>query len=68
MIVANTIKNLVGNTPILRLNRLFKNSSCSIFAKLEMQNPTSLKDRAVLGMVKLFRAQKSLRPRVATLV
>ena len=48
MIVANTINDLVGNTPILRLNRLFKKSSCSIFAKLEMQNPTSLKDRAVL--------------------
>ena len=51
MIVANTINDLVGNTPILQLNRLFKKSSCSIFAKLEMQNPTSLKDRAVLGMV-----------------
>ncbi len=50
------MKNLlqtIGNTPIIRLERVLKNKNIHLFAKLEGQNPGgSIKDRAALYMVK----------------
>ena len=40
---------LIGNTPLLRLERLAKNSR--VYAKCEFMNPLSLKDRAVLQII-----------------
>ena len=40
---------LIGNTPLLRLGRLVKNSR--VYAKCEFMNPLSLKDRAVLQII-----------------
>lgn len=48
-----TILDLVGNTPLAELQKLTKNPSVKIFAKLEGQNPGgSVKDRAAYGMIK----------------
>lgn len=45
-----SIEDMVGNTPILKLNRLFKKND--VYAKLEYFNPTfSIKDRAAFKMV-----------------
>ena len=44
---------LVGNTPIVRLENLGVKSSVKLFAKLEGNNPGgSVKDRAAFGMIK----------------
>ncbi len=46
----NGIEEMIGNTPILKLNRFFP--GYNIFAKLEYYNPTfSIKDRAAFNMV-----------------
>ncbi|PIU78779.1 MAG: cysteine synthase A [Candidatus Moranbacteria bacterium CG_4_10_14_3_um_filter_44_15] len=46
------ILELIGNTPIVRINRLNPNKKVNIFAKLEGQNPGgSIKDRIALKMI-----------------
>lgn len=46
----NTILDLIGNTPHLKVNRLFGNSE--VWVKLERQNPgASIKDRIALSMI-----------------
>ena len=48
-----TILDLVGNTPMVELNNINKNSRVKIYAKLEGENPGgSVKDRAAYGMIK----------------
>jgi len=47
-----TIDQFVGDTPLVRLQRLNPNPSNTILAKLEGNNPTgSVKDRAALNMI-----------------
>ncbi|HLD29022.1 MAG TPA: cysteine synthase A [bacterium] len=47
-----SILNLIGNTPLARLNRIPEKDSAEIFAKLEYFNPGgSVKDRIALGMI-----------------
>jgi cysteine synthase A len=51
----NTIVNiceLIGNTPLLELRNLFGDLPARILAKMECCNPTSVKDRAVLNMIR----------------
>ncbi len=51
MKIANNILELVGNTPLVRINNLNK-SDAEVLAKLEFFNPSgSVKDRAALAMV-----------------
>ena len=51
MFIAEDVTQIIGETPLLRLSRLFPGSPADILAKLELCNPTSIKDRAVLNMV-----------------
>jgi cysteine synthase B len=54
----NNILDLIGNTPIVKINKLNPNKKVGIFAKLEGQNPGgSIKDRIALKM--LEEAEKS---------
>tara|TARA_R110001583_G_scaffold195524_2_gene375337 strand:- start:1697 stop:2668 length:972 start_codon:yes stop_codon:yes gene_type:complete len=48
---------LIGNTPMLELKHIFGNSSARILAKMESFNPTSIKDRAVLNMIRIAMQQ-----------
>ncbi len=51
--IYNSIIELIGNTPLLRLHNIEKNYDidCKIYAKLEKQNPAgSVKDRVALSM------------------
>ena|ERR1035441_267294 len=59
--IAADITQLVGNTPMLKLNRLAPEPA-AVFAKLEFLNPGgSIKDRAALGMILEAEARGLLR-------
>jgi cysteine synthase A len=53
MKVANSIMELIGNTPIVRLNKLKPENGADIYLKLEFYNPgSSIKDRIAVSMIK----------------
>ena len=47
------ISKLIGNTPLLKLRNLFGHLPARILVKMECLNPTSIKDRAVLNMIRV---------------
>lgn len=50
--IANSIIELIGNTPIVRLNKLAGYDYAELYAKLEFFNPSgSVKDRAAMNMI-----------------
>ena len=63
MNVKENILGTIGNTPMVRINRLNPNPEVNIFAKLEGFNPTgSIKDRIALKMIEDAEADGRLRP------
>ena len=57
------IENLIGNTPLVKLQRLPGNSSNTILAKLEGNNPAgSVKDRAAYSMIKRAEERGDIKP------
>jgi cysteine synthase A len=60
---AESVLGLVGDTPIVRLNRLPGKDSAVVWAKLEMFNPmSSVKDRMCLSMIEAAERDGSLKP------
>jgi len=58
-----TIESFVGNTPLVRLQRLPGETSNIILAKLEGNNPAgSVKDRPALSMIKHAEARGDIKP------
>lgn len=58
-----SVRGLVGNTPLVELRSLSPNPGVRLFAKLEAQNPTgSIKDRIVLRILESARASGALAP------
>jgi S-sulfo-L-cysteine synthase (O-acetyl-L-serine-dependent) len=58
-----TIESFVGNTPLVRLQRLLRNSTNTILVKLEGNNPAgSVKDRPALSMIKHAEARGEIKP------
>ncbi len=50
--IANNIEDLIGNTPLIRINSLSDDNSATILGKCEFMNPTfSVKDRIALNMI-----------------
>ena len=50
--VINNILDFIGNTPILKANKVVDNNMAQLYVKLEKFNPGgSIKDRAALGMI-----------------
>jgi cysteine synthase A len=53
MKIAKDITQLIGHTPLIRLNSYSNDTGCELLAKLEYQNPGgSVKDRLALGMIR----------------
>ena len=60
--IRDNILETIGNTPMVRINKLCSNPSVNIFAKLEGFNPTgSIKDRIALRMVESAEREGQLR-------
>jgi cysteine synthase A len=60
--IVDDLTELIGQTPMLRLNRLAAGLEAEILAKLEVFNPYSLKDRPALYMVEDAERSGRLRP------
>lgn len=59
----NGFVGAVGNTPLIRLNRLSDETGCEIFGKAEFMNPGgSVKDRAALYVVKDAEEKGLIKP------
>ncbi len=60
---ANSILELIGQTHVVRLNRVVGENDATIWAKLEMFNPvSSVKDRICLSMIKDAEERGLLKP------
>ncbi len=60
--IVDSLADLIGNTPMLRLTRLAAGLDAEILAKLEMFNPYSLKDRPALYMIEAAERSGQLKP------
>ncbi|MGO4371710.1 cysteine synthase A, partial [Paenibacillus sp. MCAF20] len=57
------VTDLIGDTPLVRLNRLVPEGSAEVYVKLEYQNPgASVKDRIAISMIEVAEAQGVLKP------
>jgi cysteine synthase B len=58
-----TLEDFVGNTPLVKLQRMAGNNSNTILLKLEGNNPAgSVKDRPALSMIKRAEARGDIKP------
>ena len=63
MKIANTIIDLVGNTPLVRINRMAEGCNAEIVAKLEFFNPSnSVKDRIGVSMIEAAEKAGMIKP------
>lgn len=59
----NNVTELIGNTPLVKLNNITKGFKAQVFAKLEYQNPGgSIKDRIGISMIDRAEKDGSLKP------
>ncbi|MGP4109158.1 cysteine synthase A [Virgibacillus sp. L01] len=62
MRVADNITGLIGETPIVKLNRTVDDNSADIYLKLEFMNPgSSVKDRIALSMIEAAEKENVLK-------
>ncbi|EGT5186906.1 cysteine synthase CysM [Cronobacter sakazakii] len=59
----NTLEQTIGNTPLVKLQRLAPDNGSEIWVKLEGNNPAgSVKDRAALAMITRAEARGEIKP------
>ena len=60
---ADSITDLIGNTPIVRLQHVVGGNDATVWAKLEKQNPGgSIKDRIARAMIQAAQESGLLKP------
>lgn len=63
MEIKNNILETIGNTPLIRLNRITQSLPCGVLAKVDYFNPgNSIKDRMALKMVEVAEQEGKLKP------
>ena len=63
MRIASDVTQLIGNTPLVRLNRVTAGIDATVVAKLEFYNPAhSVKDRIALSMIEAAQAAGRIKP------
>jgi cysteine synthase A len=69
MRIAEDVTKLIGNTPLVRLNRITKGCGATVVAKLEFFNPAhSVKDRIGVSMVEAMQREGKLVPGTSVIV
>lgn len=59
----NSILDTIGNTPLIKLNRITKDLPCTVLAKVEYFNPgNSIKDRMALKMLEVAEQEGKIKP------
>ncbi|WP_042354650.1 cysteine synthase A [Bacillus rubiinfantis] len=67
--VANSVVELIGQTPIVKLNRIVDENSAEVYLKLEYFNPgSSVKDRIALAMIEAAEEQGLIMPGKDTII
>src|SRR5689334_12101240 len=63
MDVKNNILETIGNTPLVKLNKITRDVPCTVLAKVEYFNPgNSIKDRMAVKMVEVAEQEGKLKP------
>jgi cysteine synthase len=62
MYIAKDLTDLIGRTPVMELGHVFPDSPSRILAKVELCNPTSIKDRAMLNMIQKAMQAGQIKP------
>ncbi|MCZ8517594.1 cysteine synthase A [Paenibacillus filicis] len=61
--LVQSITQLIGDTPLVKLNRVVPEGSAEVYVKLEYQNPgASVKDRIAISMVEVAEQEGKLKP------
>jgi cystathionine beta-synthase len=59
----NNILETIGNTPLIKLNKITKDLPCTVLAKVEYFNPgNSIKDRMALKMLEVAEREGKIKP------
>ncbi|WP_010649070.1 cysteine synthase A [Oceanobacillus massiliensis] len=63
MRVVQDVTELIGNTPMVKLNKLVPEGAAEVYIKMEMFNPSkSVKDRAAYNMIKVAEEEGLIKP------
>lgn len=63
MDIKNNILETIGNTPLIKLNKITKDFPCSVLAKVDYFNPgNSIKDRMAIKMIAVAEKEGKLKP------
>lgn len=61
--IYNSVTELIGNTPLLKLNRVVPDDAADVYVKLKFENPAgSIKDRIALAMIEKAEREGNLKP------
>ena len=63
MDIKNNILETIGNTPLIKLNKITKDFPCTVVAKVDYFNPgNSIKDRMAVKMIEVAEKEGKLKP------
>ena len=69
MKIADDLNQLIGNTPLVRLNRVARGVNAQVVAKLESHNPlASVKDRIGLAMIEAAEREGKIAAGKTTII